>query len=301
MAGGSRPEWRAAVSSLAPDPIAPMTLPHLPPRPARIRRGGAAVVLALAALLTLAGDSAAQREAWRGDRSCAAGGGPGAFRVYVRDYDSPDSPNPPCPRSECVDLPGGRRVCSCISEDGDFLFRLERPGTPALVWDAGGGMVGMGRFDVVEGDLDGDGADELAVVRLADFGNGLGVTYWQMHVIDGRRPNTPPPAPLELSEYSFDGTFLRAASGGPCRVLVAEWVNGRDAVRTSGLYLEAKWMRYADGRFTRDEARPIVRRRYTFAFQDERLRTENRGPFLWLRRHGSANLRGFVAETADEM
>jgi hypothetical protein len=257
----------------------------------------AAAALAAVCTLALPADAAAQQRApWRNDRSCAASTGTRAFRVYEMTDSTPESRTPgPCPYSACLDLPGGRRVCGCPTDSGTYVFHIDRPGRPTQTWDAGRGSAGLSRFDVVEGDLDDDGSPELAIIRLADWSNGLGVSYWKAGVFDGWDAHGPP-AELELRDYSFQGTFLRAPGGGPCRVLVARWVAGRDANRGPGLYMEARWMRYAAGGFSQDPDRPVIRRRYTNAFQDVRSREEIPGPWAWLRRHASENIPGFVED-----
>ncbi len=238
------------------------------------------LALAVLALSALAPASArAQTAAWRTDRACTAADG---VRRHAVPRDAGEEPG--CPGGACVRLPDGRRVCACHRDEGQVEVRVERPGSPArVVFVDPEGTGHPARLQVIDADLDGDGARELVAAYNQSVSNGMAVAAWRLVVVEGRRPEAEP-AMLAVADFAFPGSLVRPARGGGCRVLATEWVEGSEAGRGAGLYLQATWMRYADGRFARDAARPVVRRRYTYALQRQRFAEDGGGgPWGWLR------------------
>jgi len=233
-----------------------------------------ACVLALVAAPAAAQPSASSAQAWRTDVPCTAGRRP----ALVMADTAVAAEVPGCIRASCITLPGGRRVCSCTG-DTTIVFRVEEGGRVLQEWPANRSWMTLVR--VLQGDLDGDGHAETIVNEAVDFGNGLGVRYDEVHIIDGRDP-TRAPVVLALEDYEPEGSFVRPASGGECRLIVTRWQEMREPRRGRGTYFIGQWMRYRDGRLEHDPDRPVVARRLLNSFENARGSTPGE-PFAHLR------------------
>jgi hypothetical protein len=135
--------------------------------------------------------------------------------------------------------------------------------------------------EVLSGDLDGNGVAEVVVPVLKTGSNGMGIGYWSVLVISpndyGWSVDT-----VEVEDYNTQGSWVRHPREPGCDLIETHWVNGYDPKRGGGLYLEARWLKL-DFRMTPRVDRPVLRRRYTNTFQEERSRTDGTtGPFSWL-------------------
>lgn len=220
-----------------------------------VLRAAAGALLVLPLIATRA-----DAQPWRRDVSCTAG-----TRAPLTSAGTPaETAVAGCARAYCVSLPDGRRVCSCYGDDNEM--RVEQAGRVVNRWPVSWMGTSGETFDVLRGDLDGDGHEELTVASLETVGNGLGVHHWTVATVDGRDPSRVP-AQLSVKDWDRAGSMVRAPSGGTCRLLATDWAELRDPRRGAGTYFTAQWMRYADGGWSHDTSRPMVARRLLNSFR----------------------------------
>jgi hypothetical protein len=258
-------------------------VPAIPARQVTIMiRGFILLSIALLAAVPVAAQPSASA-AWRTDVPCSTGRNP---PLALSDT-AADARVAGCVRSQCVALRDGRRVCTCLG-DTTTVLRVEEGGRVVQEWPADYSSGYGGSLRVLTGDLDGDGRAETIVSDLVDMSNGLGIRYYALHIIDGRDPARPPVV-AALDDYDPEGSFVRPAGGGPCRLIATRWNELREPRRGSGMYFIGQWMRYRDGRLEHDPARPVVARRLLYSFADTRFTTRG-APFAHLR-HRDAQAR----------
>lgn len=219
-----------------------------------------ACIVSLAAVPTAAQPGGSMN--WRTDVSCTAGRTPA---VVVADT-AREVPVPGCVRASCVELPDGRRVCSCTG-DTTIVMQVRQGGRTVHEWPANYSHAGSpGSLRAMRGDLDGDGQPELIVGEWMDQSNGLGINYFRLSIFDGAHPERAP-VRVNLDDFDPAGSFVRPAGGGACRLLATRWAELRDPRRGEGTYFTGQWMRYRDGRLEHDLDRPIVVRRLLNSFR----------------------------------
>lgn len=222
-------------------------------------------LLATAILLLAAAPARAQSAStdWLTDVPCTQGRNPS-----MSVAEAPRAATVPgCVRAYCTPTPDGRRVCSCLG-DTITTLRVEAEGRTVREWPVSFTSVGEEMFTAAHGDLDGDGRAELVVGQLVAVSNGLGISYFNLAIFDGRDPARPP-VRLRVEDYDPRGAFVRPARGGACRLIATDWEELRDLRRGPGLYLVGRWMEYRDGRLRHDASRPVVVRRLLHSFRRE--------------------------------
>lgn len=222
-------------------------------------------VLLVGISLVAAAPAAAQPSSagsWRTDVPCTAGRNP-ALRV-AGTADSTRVAG--CFRAYCVALRDGRGVCTCTG-DTAIVVRVEQGGGKVHEWPANYSMAGGPEsLRAMQGDLDGDGRPELIVSEWMDMSNGLGIRYYRLSIFSGADPARPP-LRVNVDDFVPEGSFVRPAAGGPCRLIATRWTELRDARRGEGMFFTGQWMRYRDGRLEHDRERPIVARRLLNSFR----------------------------------
>lgn len=200
--------------------------------------------------------------AWGTDVPCTAGRSP----VLTVAGTPVETRVPGCVRALCVSLPDGRRVCSCTG-DTTIVMRVTADGRTAHEWPADYSLAGSEEsLRAMTGDLDGDGRPELIVSEWMDMSNGLGIRYFRLSIFSGADPARPP-VRVNVDDFDPRGSFVRPASGGPCRLLATRWTELRDPRRGVGMYFIGQWMRYRDERLEHDLERPVVVRRLLNSFR----------------------------------
>ncbi len=160
---------------------------------------------------------------------------------------------------QCLRFPDGADLCRTVvlpdssDAEGDPVLRfvLRVGGDVRTVWDTDWPMSsGMRGFEAVRGDLDGDGAPDLALLQHASSGMGMGVEGWS--VMAGPESADAPTASL-WAEDAGEGTLTMGADGH-MRLLQTAWAESsrpRAATRSSPGARSAT---------TADGSRPRVRR-----------------------------------------
>jgi hypothetical protein len=240
--------------------------------------------IAFLAAVPVAAQPSASTTPWRTDVPCTTG-----LRPALAVADPPSEAQVAgCVRAQCIALPDGRRVCTCMG-DTTVTVRVEADGRTLHEWPADHSLAGAPEsLRALVGDLDGDGRAELAVAEWQTTGNGLGISYHRLSIFDGRDA-TRAPVRVQVQDFTPDGSFVRPADGGGCRLIATRWNQLRDARRGWGMYLIGQWMRYRDGRLEHDPTRPVIARRLLDRLADARGRTPGE-PFAHLR-HGDAEVR----------
>ncbi|MFN7975423.1 MAG: ankyrin repeat domain-containing protein [Acidobacteriota bacterium] len=147
-------------------------------------------------------------------------------------------PSKGCDESWCVAV--GRTERVCVGRTGsDQEARIERRAQVIARWSSPG--FDPRDFEVLMADLDGDGDRELIVARHCYTGNGLGIAYWTVAILDGSGG-----APLLFTVHDYGvGTF--EAIEDEIIVNVTQWARGSDPVRGDGTYFQATPFRYRAG------------------------------------------------------
>ncbi len=189
---------------------------------------------------------------------------------------------------QCLRFPDGADLCRTVvlpdtaDADGQPVLRfvLRQGADVRTVWDTDWPMSSGDRgVEAVRGDLDGDGASDLALMQHASSGMGMGVEGWA--VLVGPESADAPTATL-WAEDAGEGTL--ALTGGRLRVFQTAWAELPESDGGHKAFA-GRTLRYDGGRFVPEG--PARARRYTFAFEGERGRGMSRAfpdPSRWLAR-----------------
>jgi hypothetical protein len=190
-----------------------------------------------------------------------------------------------CHKSACSEVDGNYSVCLCFTgPDNQNFFILYKGQTEIGKWPARVFM-GSTEFEVMTVDLDNDGQKELVVTNLANYSMGMAVMYWDVAILRIGRTFVSP-LQFEVSDYG-KGTFLKTDAGGPCKILVTEWLSAKSPQGREGLYFTGRMFEYSGG-----SLQPIINsfflaRRFLSSFQSERGRANTEyahgAPLIWLR------------------
>jgi len=197
-------------------------------------------------------------------------------------------------KAHCVSLPGQIRICKCISESEDGTFIVERNGKRLGKWPASAFLGDTSDFEVLLGDLDGDGSNELVVANRDSESCGMAVQQWTLSIFPNPWfPHFQPSLTFSVEDYGVFGTFVTAGVG--VDILSTEWFSMEDPKRQRdrGSYLLGKWWRYKSGQLRPLTDRPLITRRYLNSFEEERLQTidSHRVPPAWFRNPSIETLR----------
>lgn len=143
-------------------------------------------------------------------------------------------------RSACTSRNDGLTVCELL---GEHSFVLRRDGNELFRWGAHTFMSDGTTFEVLDGDLDADGDEEVIVAVRASASNGIPILTWNLAVFEtvGVQPLN-----LIIQDYG-DGTFVTVPNQPACHLLATEWDWMRDQVRGVGNYLVGRELDYRDG------------------------------------------------------
>ncbi len=182
---------------------------------------------------------------------------------------------PGCATAACVPLDGGwQRICSCEATQGTPGFVLVEGGRPVIAWPAPVGsdpgdppyqIMGTARdFDVVKADLNGDGRREYVVAFRREL-NDVGMSHWNMAVLDGAHPQAPP---LLFTAANYgEGSLVRSPDGG-CDLLSTTWELAWEPPKTNpGWTLLGRPMAYRGGALEPLRDEPIFARRLYYSFE----------------------------------
>jgi len=149
-------------------------------------------------------------------------------------------------------------------------------------------------FEVLQGDLDGDGRDEIIVVNFSGESQGMGQQYRDVAVLTRDAPDgLVLSSQFGVEEYGANGTFVRFPGEQRIRLFITEWEwnDQVDPERGLGLYLVGRWFEYRHNSLLPISGQPVLARRYLSSFERERLETLERSenPYAWfLNRKGLA-------------
>ena len=138
-------------------------------------------------------------------------------------YRAPDSPYILLPQRSHRAAAGKKlRICKAISgAETSFVFELN--GTDIGKWPASTYNGGDSTFELLGGDLDGDGNDQIVIADLAKISNGMGVHTWTISIFPNLQ-NFGFQRPLEFSvaEFGARGTFVKHPGKRRCQILVTD-------------------------------------------------------------------------------
>jgi hypothetical protein len=191
-------------------------------------------------------------------------------------------------RPHCVDIGRGMRVCKRLEDSAtwDIVFTIEHGGTVLGKWPSSTYNGGTSFFDVLRGDIDANGDEEVIVANLSGISCGMGIQYWTVSILpDPIKHGFKQPLQFSSEELGAEGAFVKHPGDKRCHILVTNWEYMEDAKRGGGEYLVGRWFRYRDGLLQPVRERPVLSRRFLFSFQNERSNTsdDKRMPLSWLK------------------
>jgi hypothetical protein len=189
---------------------------------------------------------------------------------------------------QCVDIGGGMRVCKRLKDSAtwDIVFTIEQGGKFLGQWPSSTYNAGLSFFDVLRGDIDANGDEEIIVANRSGVSCGMGIQYWTVSILpDPIKHGFKQPLQFSSQELGAKGAFVRHPGDKRCHILVTNWEYMEDAKRGGGQYLVGRWFRYKDSLLQPVRERPVLSRRFLFSFQNERSFTsdDKRIPLLWLK------------------
>jgi hypothetical protein len=150
-----------------------------------------------------------------------------------------------CWTTDCLSVGDGRRVCKCASDGGGRILVERTDSAVTLRWPGAGFMGDTRNFEVLEGDLDRDGRDELIVASHRYTSNGMAVMRWDLAILDGGDLDA---APVTFTVEGFGPhSFGVDAASGTCDVQASEWVEAGDPLLGAGNYFVSRAYRYHPG------------------------------------------------------
>lgn len=127
------------------------------------------------------------------------------------------------------------------------------------------------RFLVTRADLDADGAKENILATWDSQGNGMGVHTWTLRIFSD---NWQPISQAYEAKDWGPSAIVKAPNGKGCQIAITTWVEDKSR-RVAGGALQANFIALINGEIKPSNDMPILRRRYTFNFQKQRLDTFN--------------------------
>jgi len=196
-------------------------------------------------------------------------------------------------RGHCVSLPNSNRVCKLLSERED-IFLIEKDGKRLGSWPTSAYLGETSDFEVLRGDLDGDGRLELIVSNHDTTSVGMGVNYWTIAILpDVEFRGFEPPLTFRVEEYGSLGTFVSDRTR--VSILATKWLWTDDPAGKlgRGLYLVGQWWQYKAGQLLPLFSKSTLMRRYLLSFERERLETIDspHAPYRWLTNRKTISMR----------
>lgn len=199
-------------------------------------------------------------------------------------------------RAHCVNLQNGFRICKGIMTrdqgEDDARFVLEKDGKFLGSWSAEINMqASESNFEVVQGDLDGNGIDEIIVADFVAESLGMGVRLHTLHIFsDPSKTVFSKPVPIDVKEFGSLGTFIPNPSTNEILILVCSWESSDKVEKVKGekTYLIGRFVRYKKGRIFPAFEKQIYARRYLYSFEKERDDSAggNKQPYSWFVKKG---------------
>lgn len=235
----------------------------------------------LTAALTLAADS----DQWRKDKLCG-----------LQLPQLTETKLEGCIQAFCTELPNKARLCACQKSDetGETQISLEPQVGPKKQWNVDvlpPISFGVNSFRLDSADLNGDGKDELIFGILEAQGQGMGVQYWTLWVIDGDKLSKP----LQVSDYGTMSYLTCNSKHKGVHLLASKWIWGREPERGDGLYIAAQWYELGCGGLSTVSNRPGIYHRYLNSLAEERgkhMGGEKLKPVPWHSKAGTHEVVG---------
>lgn len=223
----------------------------------------------------------------------------------LKGYQSVNTPVAGFGEAFCAKLPDDLSVCKAVADrnEGNAAKYLVRRNEETLgEWKTEITMYsGVKDFEVLTGDLDGDGAAEIIVPQFDGASNGLGVNYYTLYILP--KPagkNFHAPLVLRAEEFGASGTFVFNSPTKTIDILITYWANDFELpnlaaakTKAGGTYFIGRWFRYQNGKVTPVFDKPVLARRYLKSFQNERDNRESdkNYPFSWLQNKDTLQLK----------
>lgn len=146
---------------------------------------------------------------------------------------------------------------------------IEAPQPQALTYRSELMAGAYDRFMVTKADLDGDGNRENILATWDSQGNGMGVHTWTIRVFSANwRPIS---EAFEAKDWG-PSAIVKSPNGARCEIAITSWVEDNSRPVTGGA-LQANFINMIDGTMRPSNDMPILRRRFTFNFQKQRIAT----------------------------
>jgi hypothetical protein len=168
-----------------------------------------------------------------------------------------------CARAACT-TSNEVRVCKCAApnEQSVDLLVVDRPEERRVIWATDTNRGDVLDFQVQQGDLDGDGAPELVVASLMSVSDGMEIRSWEVSIVDGAEDVV-----VHGVAHDLPGDFLKGTT-----LLLTEWTyQALEKQPEPAFVFVGREYQYSRGALVPSKS-PVLRRRYTLEFEQERLR-----------------------------
>ena len=191
-------------------------------------------------------------------------------------------------KAACVTLDSATKICQGLTEEAatGAKFVVMRNGETIGEWESEVFLGETADYQVFKGDLDADGRDELVVANRNGVSNGMGVNYWTIAVtpfpLNTEKLN---PVQFQTEDFSVGAMLVPRRKSVGFDIMAANWqtLPIKKSNDRTALYYVGRWLIYRNNELETSD-RPILIRRYTSAFERERLKNINdkNNAYLWL-------------------
>jgi hypothetical protein len=125
------------------------------------------------------------------------------------------------------------------------------------------------RFEIIKADLDRDGNRENILATWDSLGNGMGVHTWTVRVFSANWQLISPA--YEVKDWG-PSAIIKSQKSNRCEIAITSWVEDSSR-RNIGIAFEARFVSLVNGALRPSTDMPILRRRFTNNFQNQRNET----------------------------
>lgn len=190
-----------------------------------------------------------------------------------------------CTQAACT-TSGEVRVCKCSApnERSVDLLVVDRPDERRVIWATDTNRGAVTDFSVQQVDLDADGSPELVVASLMSVSDGMEIRSWEVSIVDGTEDVV-----VHGVAHDLPGDFVKGRA-----LLLTEWTyQAVEKQPEPAFVFVGREYEYRRGALAPTKS-PVLRRRYTAEFEQERLKA------LAASTDGLLASRGFLAHASTQ-
>lgn len=222
----------------------------------------------------------------------------------LKNYKSVETPVKGFGKAYCADLPDNLSVCKALvdrTETNRAEYLVRQNDKMLSEWKTEITMYsGVEDFEVLEGDLDGDGSTEIIIPQLDGQSNGIGVGFFSIYILPNpTNKEFKPPLVIKTQDFGRNGVFIFNASTRTTDILITYWTENLNLaevipkVKAGGKYFVGRWFSYRNGKLSPVFEKPVLARRFLESFQAERSEYDSSDmhPYSWLQNKATLQLK----------